>query len=46
MNLPFYSASGLPEEWPDIMAVIALELDGKPRGIKNPYQVDESMFVF
>jgi len=38
--------TGLPEKWPDIMAVIAMELDGTPKGIKNPYQLDESKFVF
>ena len=38
--------TGLPEKWPDIMVVIAMELDGAPKGIKNPYQLDESVFVF
>ncbi len=37
---------GFPVEWPDLMVVIALELDGIPKGIKNPYQLDESKFVF
>ena len=38
--------TGLPEKSPDIMAVIAMELDGTPKGIKNPYQLDDSKFVF
>jgi alpha-L-fucosidase len=38
--------TGLPEQWPDIMPVVALDLDGPPVGIPNPYECDQSKFVF
>ena len=38
--------TGLPEEWPDIMPVIAMELDGPPLGVPNPYECGLSRFVF
>lgn len=38
--------TGLPAEWPDVFPVIAMELDGPPRGVKNPYQLQASQFVF
>jgi alpha-L-fucosidase len=38
--------TGLPEEWCDIMPVIAMELDSPPRGVPNPYECGLSKFVF
>ncbi len=38
--------TGLPVEWPDILPVIAMELDGKPIGVENPYKCGKSKFVF
>lgn len=38
--------TGLPKEWPDIMPVIAMELDGAPVGVPNPYECGISKFVF
>ncbi len=38
--------TGLPAEWPDILPVVALELDGEPRGVPNPYQCGATRFVF
>jgi alpha-L-fucosidase len=38
--------TGLPSAWPDIMPVVALDLDGIPRGVPNPYQNTSSKFVF
>lgn len=38
--------TGLPDEWPDVMPVVALELDGAPRGVPNPYQGTDEKFVF
>jgi alpha-L-fucosidase len=38
--------TGLPKKWPDIMPVVALELDGPPQGVLNPYQCGKTKFVF
>ena len=38
--------TGLPEAWPDIMPVIAMELDGPPVGVRNPYECGLSKFEF
>ena len=38
--------TGLPKEWPDIMPVIAMELDGPPVGVPNPYECGLSKFNF
>ena len=38
--------NGLPEEWPDILPVVALELDSKPKGVPSPYQSGITKFVF
>lgn len=38
--------TGLPVEWPDVMPVVALDLDGKPEGVPNPYECGISKFVF
>lgn len=39
--------TGLPKAWPDLMPVIALELDGPPVGVPNPYNCgNKAKFVF
>lgn len=38
--------TGLPAKWPDIMPVIAMELDGVPQGVPNPYECGSSKFTF
>jgi alpha-L-fucosidase len=38
--------TGLPKKWPDILPVVALELDSVPQGIKNPYDCGLSKFTF
>jgi len=38
--------TGLPKERPDIIPVVALELDGAPQGLQNPYESGKSKFVF
>ena len=38
--------TGLPKIWPDILPVVAMELDGTPIGIENPYKCGKSKFVF
>jgi alpha-L-fucosidase len=38
--------SGLPEKWPDILPVVALELDNAPVGVSNPYACGLAKFVF
>lgn len=38
--------TGLPKKWPDILPVVAMELDGKPKGVPNPYECGISKFVF
>ncbi len=38
--------TGLPAEWPDVMPVIAMDLDGPPRGVPNPYACGSSKFTF
>lgn len=37
---------GLPEMRPDILPVIAMELDGAPRGVENPFKCGTAKFVF
>jgi alpha-L-fucosidase len=39
--------TGLPEKSPDdIRTVLALELDGHPQGVENPYKSKDTKFVF
>ena len=39
--------TGLPKEWPDLMPVVALELDSPPAGVPNPYNCgNKAKFVF
>ncbi len=38
--------TGLSAEWPDILPVVAMELDSPPIGVENPYKCGKSKFVF
>jgi len=38
--------TGLPEVSPGLIPVVALELDGEPVGIPNPYESKKTKFVF